>query len=531
MTGLDRDTAKAVNFAKIYGAGVKKFAEMIGKPLRRSAGHRRPVRRANCRSCRSLSAVAQEMAERIGYTELYDGARRHWNLYEAAGISTPRARARARSKRRGAAWQTPRIPGTASGCAAPTPTRRSNALIQGAAARHTKLWMRACWREGIVPLLQMHDCLDCSVTYARTGRAGGAARLRGRHARGADAGRSEIRQELGRRQARMGRCCTGRSRRETAAKPVAKLQARPQAAIRCVRRKSASRSRQRSPLPPAAKPAIVRSRAAANRARGRIGNLLPERRMPPRPDNPPASPLPARRHDARHGDRSGRPDRRAGAAEPQDLLPLPRREDAEPAHLSRSLLLLRLRRARRSRRLADAGRGTGLRRGAARARQLGRPGRSSGGGMRRRRSKTEKERRAPCNCGTRQADPGTLAARYLADVRGIDLDALPANIDDRAALPSALPVRPRHHASLPARADARRRRRCADRHPAHRADRRRPEDRPHDVRPRRRGEAVAGRQAARRRRRAGDDARRRHAAAVSRRAAAAGLGDALGRRA
>jgi hypothetical protein len=38
-----------------------------------------------------------------------------------------------------------------------------NALIQGSAARHTKLWMRACWREGIVPLLQMHDCLDLSV--------------------------------------------------------------------------------------------------------------------------------------------------------------------------------------------------------------------------------------------------------------------------------------------------------------------------------------------------------------------------------
>jgi hypothetical protein len=30
-------------------------------------------------------------------------------------------------------------------------------------ARHTKLWMRACWREGFVPLLQMHDALDCPV--------------------------------------------------------------------------------------------------------------------------------------------------------------------------------------------------------------------------------------------------------------------------------------------------------------------------------------------------------------------------------
>ena len=41
--------------------------------------------------------------------------------------------------------------------------------------------------------------------------------------------------------------------------------------------------------------------------------------------------------------------------------PLPRRNNAEPAHLSRSLLLLRLRRLWRSYRLADAGRGPRLR--------------------------------------------------------------------------------------------------------------------------------------------------------------------------
>jgi len=39
-----------------------------------------------------------------------------------------------------------------------------NALIQGSSARHTKLWMRAVWREGITPLLQMHDSLDLSVS-------------------------------------------------------------------------------------------------------------------------------------------------------------------------------------------------------------------------------------------------------------------------------------------------------------------------------------------------------------------------------
>jgi len=36
-------------------------------------------------------------------------------------------------------------------------------LIQSAAAIQTKLWMRACFREGVVPVLQMHDSLDLSV--------------------------------------------------------------------------------------------------------------------------------------------------------------------------------------------------------------------------------------------------------------------------------------------------------------------------------------------------------------------------------
>src|SRR5262249_49949833 len=39
-----------------------------------------------------------------------------------------------------------------------------NVLIQSSAAIQTKEWMRACYREGIVPLLQMHDSLDLSVS-------------------------------------------------------------------------------------------------------------------------------------------------------------------------------------------------------------------------------------------------------------------------------------------------------------------------------------------------------------------------------
>ena len=85
MTGLDRDAAKSVNFAKIYGAGVKKLAEMIGKPV---AETRAIVNQYDRKLpfVAKLAVVAQETAVRVGYTELYDGARRHWNQYEVAGI-------------------------------------------------------------------------------------------------------------------------------------------------------------------------------------------------------------------------------------------------------------------------------------------------------------------------------------------------------------------------------------------------------------------------------------------------------------
>ena len=94
--------------------------------------------------------------------------------------STPRAPARARARRRSAAPRTLSILGLAAGCAACETHTAMNALIQGSAARHTKLWMRACWREGIVPLLQMHDALECSVTTREQGGAGRAAGLRSR---------------------------------------------------------------------------------------------------------------------------------------------------------------------------------------------------------------------------------------------------------------------------------------------------------------------------------------------------------------
>ena len=165
MTGLERNAAKAVNFAKIYGAGVRKFAAMIGKPLAEAQRHLSSNTIANCRSCTSSATSTSERARAQGYIELYDGARRHCDRFDARRqLGEGRRPVFARGSR-AAASRIPSIPGIGRGrCYRADTHTAMNALIQGSAARHTKLWMRACWREGIVPLLQMHDCLDCSVS-------------------------------------------------------------------------------------------------------------------------------------------------------------------------------------------------------------------------------------------------------------------------------------------------------------------------------------------------------------------------------
>jgi DNA polymerase I-like protein with 3'-5' exonuclease and polymerase domains len=166
ITGLPRDDAKAVNFAKIYGAGEKKFAEMIGKRLSeaQSINAQYDIRLP---FVWQLSRKVQEEAVRLGYTVLYDGARRHWDRWAprdyskgAGPCSLAEAQQRIRDPKHPWFYQQLQRVGIHTAL---------NAQIQGDAARHTKLWMRAVWREGIVPLLQMHDALELSVTTREQG--------------------------------------------------------------------------------------------------------------------------------------------------------------------------------------------------------------------------------------------------------------------------------------------------------------------------------------------------------------------------
>ncbi len=166
-----RKPMKDTNFAKSFGAGVSKFAAMIGASIEDAQllydqyDERLPFVQALFEKCEGL-------AQRRGYIRLYDGARRHWDDWEPRYLSPsersrgyaeghrmnscPRAEAVARTQNEVHPWH-------GKSLRRADVRKAMNALIQGSAARHTKLWMRAVWREGIVPLLQLHDELDASV--------------------------------------------------------------------------------------------------------------------------------------------------------------------------------------------------------------------------------------------------------------------------------------------------------------------------------------------------------------------------------
>ena len=197
MTGLERESAKAANFAKIFGAGPEKFAEMIGKPLREARTIYDQYDRKLPFVSR-LSDICQQEAKRLGYTELYDGARRHWDRWEAPGIYAKGAGpcSREEAQRRTEGHRAP--------------------LVWPLAAPHGDAHSIECAYSGIRGT--SHEAMDARVLArryrpaaadarragmlsddARARGAGRAAGLRSRAPRSADAGRSEIRQELGRR--------------------------------------------------------------------------------------------------------------------------------------------------------------------------------------------------------------------------------------------------------------------------------------------------------------------------------------------
>src|SRR5262245_37027754 len=161
-TGRDRQTSKNTNFAKVYGAGVRKFASMISKSETEAATIYEQYDR-ELPFAAELATMCERAVRRNGYLTLYSTARRHWTDWAPGGKwkkglgPCPREEAEARATDPNHPWFQKQL--WRANC-----RLAMNALIQGSSAAHTKLWMRECWREGFVPLRQMHDALELSVS-------------------------------------------------------------------------------------------------------------------------------------------------------------------------------------------------------------------------------------------------------------------------------------------------------------------------------------------------------------------------------
>lgn len=168
-TGLERRSAKDTNFAKAFGAGVKKFASMIRKS-EQEAARIMDLYDKKLPFVRELAQRCSKAAEQRGYIRLIDGARCHFDLWEPGyrrDLSPESMGVPYMTREKSLLWA--ENYGATHDCPPPRMKRAfthkaMNREIQGSAARQTKMAMSAIAKEGWTPLLQMHDELGFSVS-------------------------------------------------------------------------------------------------------------------------------------------------------------------------------------------------------------------------------------------------------------------------------------------------------------------------------------------------------------------------------
>lgn len=171
LTGLTRRQAKDVNFAKAFGAGIPKFAIMTNMTFEDAESTMNQYDK-EMPFVKEAAQLCEKSAQRNGYIRLVDGARAHFDDWEAAWLSKeerdagwrshrPMAPARIEEAQRRTAdenhpWYGKRLKRSHT-------HKAMNRRIQGSAARQMKIAMAGCWEEGIMPMLQMHDELAFSL--------------------------------------------------------------------------------------------------------------------------------------------------------------------------------------------------------------------------------------------------------------------------------------------------------------------------------------------------------------------------------
>lgn len=175
MVDRPRPVAKILNLAMTYGKGAKATAEELGVSLAEGKeileGYHRMLP-----YIKALEDTCKRRAAERGYIRLIDGARMHYNKWEGPYMDAE-AREYARqgghrldpcsreeAERR---QENPEHPWARARLRRADTRKALNNLVQGSAARQTKIAMREIWRAGETPLLQMHDEVCLSVRERR----------------------------------------------------------------------------------------------------------------------------------------------------------------------------------------------------------------------------------------------------------------------------------------------------------------------------------------------------------------------------
>lgn len=173
ITRLERRRAKDVNFAKSYGAGVKKFALMTGMGEEEAETTMKQYD-TELPFVRQTAEQFSRLAQR-GYIIMIDGARSHFNLWEPvyrdwnreyemkkqnSKIDTHPCFEEEYTRRK----EDSKHPWYGERSKRAFTHKAFNRMIQGSAARQIKRAMVDIHKAGFLALLQMHDELGFSLT-------------------------------------------------------------------------------------------------------------------------------------------------------------------------------------------------------------------------------------------------------------------------------------------------------------------------------------------------------------------------------
>jgi DNA polymerase I-like protein with 3'-5' exonuclease and polymerase domains len=150
---IERKSAKTINLGLFYGMGVGKLADQLGidpeeaKLLITEYNERVPF-------VRKLADRVSDHAGKTGKVKTFLGRQCHFDLWEPKAFGAHRAYPYEKAKEEHGINTPLKRAGT---------YKALNRLIQGSAADQTKQAMVTLYKEGVIPMIQIHDELAISV--------------------------------------------------------------------------------------------------------------------------------------------------------------------------------------------------------------------------------------------------------------------------------------------------------------------------------------------------------------------------------